>query len=258
MPLVSSFASVHPSAEIGKDVEIGPYTIVGENVRIGDGTKIASHVVLDGWTRLGRNIRIGVGAVIGSVPQDLKFRGEESYVKIGDNTTIREYATINRGTFAGEETRVGNNCFVMSYCHIAHNCVLEDWVIMSSFAGLAGHIRVEQHAIIGGLVGIHQFVQIGRNAIVGGGSAVRQDILPCTAAGGNPCKSRGMNIVGLRRHNYSPERISQLKHAYKIIMRSKLPENVAVDRLNEEMGDVAEVQHMVEFIQNSQRGLARI
>lgn len=258
MPLVSNSAIVHPSAEIGENVEIGPFAVVGENVKIGDGTKIAPHAILEGWTTIGRKCRIGVGAVIGSDPQDLKFLGEESYVIIGDNTTIREYATINRGTYAGEATRVGNNCFVMSYCHIAHNCVLEDWVIMASFAGLAGHIRIEQHAIIGGLVGIHQFVQIGRNAIVGGGSAVRQDILPCTAAGGNPCKSRGLNIVGLKRHNYSPERISQLKHAYKIIMRSKLSETEAIARLKEEMSDVPEVMHMVDFINTSQRGLARL
>ncbi len=258
MPSVSNSAIVHPSAEIGENVEVGPFAVVGENIQIGDGTKIAPHAVLDGWTTIGRNCRIGVGAVIGSTPQDLKYRGEESYVVIGDNTTIREYATINRGTYEGEVTSVGNHCFVMSYCHIAHNCVLEDWVIMASFAGLAGHIRVEQHAIIGGLVGIHQFVQIGRNAIVGGGSAVRQDILPCTAAGGNPCKSRGLNIIGLKRHNFSPERISQFKHAYKIIMRSKLCEKAAIERLTGEMSDVPEIMHMVDFMQRSERGLARV
>ncbi len=258
MPLVADSAIVHPRAEIGDNVEIGHFSVIGENVKIGSGTKINSHVVLEGWTRIGRNCRINTGAVIGSEPQDLKFRGEESYVFIGDNTCIREYATINRGTFEGESTVVGNNCLIMAYCHIAHNCVLEDRVIMSSFAGLAGHILIEQNAIIGGLVGVHQFVRIGQNSIIGGGAAVRQDILPFSVAGGNPCKSKGLNIVGLRRHNFSPERISQLKKTYKIIFRMKLTEKEAVERLREEFGSVPEAMHMADFIDNSQRGLARM
>ncbi|MFB3787603.1 MAG: acyl-ACP--UDP-N-acetylglucosamine O-acyltransferase [bacterium] len=258
MTLVSNSASVHPHAELGDKVEVGPYAVIGQYVKIGDGTQIAPHAVIEGHTLIGRNCRVGVGAVIGSEPQDLKYRGDESYVIIGDNTTIREYATINRATYAGEATRVGNNCLVMSYCHIAHNCVLEDRVIMASFAGLAGHILVEQNAILGGLVGVHQFVQIGQNAIVGGGSAVRQDILPFTANGGNPCKPCGLNTVGLKRHNYSPERISNLKKAYKIIMRSKLTEQEAIERLQNELGHVPEVAHMIQFIQRSQRGLARM
>lgn len=257
MTLLSNNACIHPRAELGENVEIQPYAVVGEHVKIGDGTRIGSHAVLEGYTQIGRNCRIGHGAVIGSEPQDLKFRGGESYVLIGDNTTIREFATINRGTYEGEATKVGGNCLIMAYCHIAHNCVLEDRVIMASYAGLAGHIRVEEHAIIGGLVGVHQFVHIGRNSIVGGGSAVRQDVLPYTTCGGNPCKSCGLNIIGLKRHNYSPERISKLKQAYKIIMRSKLTEQQAIQHLREEMSDVAEVQYMVNFIQNSTRGLAR-
>jgi UDP-N-acetylglucosamine acyltransferase len=257
MPFIPNTAVVHPGAELGDNVEIGPFAIVGENCKIGDGCKIAAHAVIDGWATIGRNCKIGVGAVIGGEPQDLKYRGEESYVIIGDNTTIREYATVNRGTYEGEATVIGNNCLVMSYCHIAHNCVLQDRVIMSSFAGLAGHILVEENAIIGGLAGVHQFVQIGRNAIVGGGSAVRQDILPYTAAGGNPCKIKSLNVVGLRRHNYSPERISNLKRAYKTIFRSGLTETKALAQLKEEMSDVQEVQFMIEFIGRSKRGLAR-
>ncbi len=257
MPLVADTAIVHPRAQIEDDVEIGPFTLVGENVKIGAGTKIASHVVLEGCTRIGRNCRINVGAVVGSEPQDLKFRGDESYVIIGDNTTIREYATVNRGTFEGEATVIGNYCFIMSYCHIAHNCVLEDRVIMSSFAGLAGHIHIEQNAIIGGLVGIHQFVRIGQNAIIGGGSAVRQDILPFTVAGGNPCKTRGLNIIGLKRHNFSPERISKIKRAYKTVFRTHLSEKEAIVQLYEQFADVPEAQHMAEFMEKTERGLAR-
>jgi len=258
MSLVSNNASVHPRAELGENVEVKPYAVIGENVKIGDGTVIGSHVVIEGWTSIGRKCRIEHGAVLGSDPQDLKFRGDESYVIIGDNTTIREYATINRGTYEGEATTVGSNCLVMSYCHIAHNCLLEDRVIMASHAGLAGHIHVEEHAIIGGIVGIHQFVHIGRNSIIGGGSAVRQDVLPYTTCGGNPCKSRGVNSVGLRRNNYSPERISNLKRAYKIVMRSKLTERRAIEVLQEEMPDVPEVKYMIDFINRSERGLARV
>lgn len=258
MTSVSNNASVHPGAELGENVEIQPYAVVGEHVKIGEGTIIGSHAVLEGFTRIGRNCRVGHGAVLGSDPQDLKFRGDETYVIIGDNTTIREYATINRGTFEGEATKVGSNCLVMAYCHIAHNCLLEDRVIMASYAGLAGHIHVEELAIIGGLVGVHQFVHIGRNSIVGGGSAVRQDILPYTTCGGNPAKSHGLNIIGLKRLNYSPERISKLKRAYKIIMRSKLTEQQSIQQLQEEMGDVPEVKYMIEFMQRSDRGLARM
>ena len=257
MPLVSSTSIVHPGAQLGDNVEIGHFAIVGENCKIGDGSKISAHSIIDGWTTIGRNCKIGVGAVIGGEPQDLKYRGEEAYVIIGDNTTIREYATVNRGTFEGEATIIGNNCLVMSYCHIAHNCELKDRVIMSSFAGLAGHILVEENAIIGGLAGIHQFVQIGRNAIIGGGSAVRQDVLPYTSAGGNPCRIAGLNAIGLKRHNYSPERISNLKHAFKIIFRSGLTEQAALQTLEAEYKDIPEVEHMIEFIRRSTRGLAR-
>ena len=258
MPNIANTAVVHPNAEIGDQVEIGPYAVIGEHVKIGEGTKIGAHVVLEGWSIIGRNCRIDTGAVIGSDPQDLKFRGGESYVKIGDNPTIREYATVNRATFEGESTLIGNYCLIMSYCHVAHNCVLEDRVIMSSFAGLAGHILVEQNAIIGGLVGVHQFVHIGSNSIIGGGSAVRQDILPFTAAGGNPCRSKGLNIIGLKRHNYSPERISRLKHAYKIVFRSGFSEKEAIEKLQAEYREEPDIQHMIKFIQSSERGLARL
>jgi UDP-N-acetylglucosamine acyltransferase len=257
MPIVSNTAIVHPGAILGEGVEVAPYVIIGEHCKIEEGTKIAAHAVIDGWTTIGRNCKVGVGAVIGGEPQDLKYRGDVAYVKIGDNTTIREYATINRGTFDGESTVVGNNCLIMSYCHIAHNCELQDRVIMSSFAGLAGHIVVEENAIIGGLAGVHQFVHIGRNSIIGGGSAVRQDILPYTSAGGNPCKTNGLNVVGLKRHNYSPERISNLKRAYKTIFRSNLTEQQSLESLSKEMGDVPEVKYMIDFIKRSDRGLAR-
>jgi len=258
MPQVASTAIVHPNAHLGENVEISHYAIIGEQCKVGDGSYIGPHAILEGWTHIGRNCKIGAGAVIGSEPQDLKFRGEESYVKVGDNTTIREYATVNRGTFEGESTLIGNNCLIMSYCHIAHNCVLQDRVIMASSAALAGHILIEENAIIGGLVGVHQFCHIGRNSIIGGCSAVRQDILPYTSAGGNPCRSKGLNITGLKRHNFSPERISQLKNAYRLIFRSQLTEDQALEKLEKESLDSPEIIHMIEFVRNSSRGLARL
>lgn len=257
MPFVDNNASVHPKAEIGENVEIGPFAVIGEHAKIGDNSKIGSHAVIENWTTIGKNCKIFTGAVIGSDPQDLKFRGECSYVDVGDNTTIREYATVNRGTYENETTKIGSSCLIMAYCHVAHNCVLEDRVIMSSFAGLAGHIHIEEHAIIGGLVGIHQFVRIGRNSIIGGCSGVRQDVMPYSVAGGNPCRAIGINIVGLRRHNFSPERISSLKKAYKTVLRSKMCETDALVFLKEELSDSAEVKHMIEFIEKSQRGLLR-
>jgi UDP-N-acetylglucosamine acyltransferase len=258
MHYMSNHACIHENAQIGENVEISPYAIIGEHVTIKDGTKIGPHSVIEGWTTIGKNCRIGAGAIVGSEPQDLKYRGDVSYVEIGDNTTIREYATINRGTFEGEITKVGSYCLIMSYCHIAHNCILGDRVIMASFAGLAGHIIVEDNAIIGGLVGVHQFVHIGRNAIIGGSSGVRQDILPYTSCSGTPAKPHGLNIIGLRRHNFSPERISRLKKAYKVIFRNGLTEAKALVQLEDEYENVPEVQHMIDFMKSSERGIARM
>ncbi|HPA44539.1 MAG TPA: acyl-ACP--UDP-N-acetylglucosamine O-acyltransferase [bacterium] len=254
---IASTAIIHPRAQIGDDVQIGPYSVVGEDVRIGRGTEIGPHVILDGWTTIGEYCRIFTGAVIGSEPQDLKYKGGVSFVRIGDHTTIREYSTVNRGTSEGEETRVGQGCFLMAYSHIAHNCILEDSVIMASFAALAGHIRIESNAIIGGLVAIHQFCQVGKYAIVGGASAVRQDVLPYTRVAGNPCKPYGINVVGLRRHGFSEERMKRLKRIYRIMYRSHFSEGEALDCLHEEMGDDTDAQHIIEFVKRTERGICR-
>jgi len=254
---IASTAIIHPRAQIGDDVQIGPYSVVGENVRIGRGTEIGAHVILDGWTTIGEYCRIFTGAVVGSEPQDLKFKGGQSFVRIGDHTTIREYCTVNRGTMEGEETRVGQRCLLMAYSHIAHNCILEDGVIMASFSALAGHIRIESDAIIGGIVAVHQFCQVGRYAIVGGASAVRQDVLPYTRVAGNPCRPYGINTVGLKRHGFSDERVRNLKQAYRTVFRSKLTEGQALQRLEEEMPDDEDIRHIVEFMRRSERGVSR-
>ena len=254
---IASTAIIHPRAQIGDDVQIGPYSVVGENVRIGRGTEIGSHVILDGWTTIGEHCRIFAGAVVGSEPQDLKYKGAQSFVRIGDYTTIREYSTVNRGTMESDETRVGQGCLLMAYSHVAHNCILEDSVIMASFAALAGHIRIESYAIIGGLVAVHQFCQVGRYALVGGTSAVRQDILPFTRAAGNPCQPYGINVIGLRRHGFSEDRVRQLKRIYRTIFRSRLSEKEALRRLEEKMSNDEDVRHIIEFVRRSERGICR-
>lgn len=248
---------VHPGARLGKDVEIGPYAVIGENVLIGDGTKIGAHVVIDGWTSIGKNCVVYPSASIGTEPQDLKFRGEKSYVFIGDNTRIREFATINRATGEGEETRVGSNCLLMAYTHVAHNCVVGNHVIMSNAATLAGHVIVEDRVIIGGLAGIHQFVKIGRNAMIGGASKVVQDVPPFVIVDGHPAKVAGLNNVGMARAGISEVARRNLKKAYKMLFRSGLTLAQSIAVMEQELESCEEVEHFLRFLRNAERGICR-
>lgn len=250
-------AVVHPGARIGKDVEIGPYAVIGEHVLIGDGTKIGAHVVIDGWTSIGKNCVIFPSASIGAEPQDLKFNGEKSYVFIGDNTKIREFATINRATGEGEETRVGSNVLLMAYTHVAHNCIVGNNVIMSNGATLAGHVVVEDRAVIGGLTGVHQFVKIGRNAMIGGASKIVQDVPPFVIVDGHPAKVAGLNNVGLARANISVNARRNLKKAYKILYRSGLSLAQAIAVMEQELELCEEVEHLLRFLRNVERGICR-
>lgn len=250
-------AVIHPGARLGKDVEIGPYAVIGENVLIGDGTKIGAHVIIDGWTSIGKNCTIFTGAAIGAEPQDLKFRGEKSYVFVGDNTRIREYATINRATGEEEETRVGTGCLLMAYTHVAHNCVVGNNVIMSNAATLAGHVVVEDRAVIGGLSGVHQFVKIGRNAMIGGASKVVQDVPPFVIVDGHPARVSGLNSVGLSRAGISESVRHNLKKAYKILYRSGLTLTQAIAVMEQELDSCEEVEHMLRFLRNAERGICR-
>ncbi len=250
-------AVIHPGARIGKDVEIGPYAVIGENVLIGEGTQIGAHVVIDGWTSIGKNCTIFPSASIGTEPQDLKFRGEKSYVFIGDNTKIREFATVNRATGEGEETRVGANCLLMAYTHVAHNCIVGNHVVMSNAATLAGHVVVEDRAVIGGLAGVHQFVKIGRNAMIGGASKVVQDVPPFVIVDGHPAKVAGLNNVGMARAGVGELARRNLKKAYKILYRSNLllPQAIAV--MEQELDSCEEVEHFLRFLRNAERGICR-
>ncbi|MFQ5882148.1 MAG: acyl-ACP--UDP-N-acetylglucosamine O-acyltransferase [Candidatus Methylomirabilales bacterium] len=251
-------AIVSPSAKMSDGVTIGPYSTIGENVCIGEGTVIGSHVVIDGWTEIGRGCQIFSHAVLGTEPQDLKFRGEKSYLFIGDHTVIREFATINRATAGGGgKTVVGNHTLIMAYAHIAHDCIVGDHVIVANAATLGGHVTIEDYAIVGGLSGVHQFCRIGKYALVGGCSAVNQDIPPFIKVQGNGPKLYGLNTVGLKRHNFSQETLQHLRRAYRLLFRSGLNTSQAVVQVEEEIRDCPEVTYLLQFIKSSQRGITR-
>jgi len=249
-------AIVSPSAEIGNDVEIGPFAIVGEDCVVGDGSTIGPRATLEQYVILGRNVKIGIGSVLGGGPQDLKFKGERTTVEIGDDTVVREYSTINRGTAQSFRTTVGKGSFVMSYVHLAHDCHVGDGVVLANMVQLAGHVTVEDKAIIGGNTAVHQFTRIGAYAIVGGCSGVGKDVPPFIKAAGLPMQLYGLNTVGLRRNGFSAETISALKRAYRILFRSELNLGQAVDRVNEEVEPLPEVRQLVDFLAASQRGVA--
>jgi UDP-N-acetylglucosamine acyltransferase len=249
-------AIISPEVEIGNNVEIGPYAIIEGKIKIGDNCKIFPSVHIQGYTEIGENTKIFTGAIIGSIPQDLKYKGDITYLKIGKNNTIREYVTINPGTSAGEETIIGDNNLIMAYAHIAHNCKVGNNVIIANSGTLAGHVEIDDYAIIGGLVGIHQFCRIGKHSIIGGCSKVVMDIIPFIMADGHPARPYGLNIIGLKRRNFSEEKIKILNEAYKIIFKSGLNTSQALKKL-EEMNDCEEVKEIIEFIKSSKRGIAK-
>jgi UDP-N-acetylglucosamine acyltransferase len=251
-------AIVAASAEIGDGVTVGPYSVVGEHVSVSDGTSVGAHVVIEGWTEIGRGCRVFSHAVLGTEPQDLKFQGEKSRLIIGDYTVIREFATINRATVrGGGKTIVGNHTLIMAYAHVAHDCILGDHVILANAATLGGHVVIDDYAIVGGLCGVHQFCRIGRYALVGGCSGVNQDIPPFIKAQGNRPKLYGLNTVGLKRHNVPNKVLQSLRRAYRLLFQSGLNTSQAIARIQEEIWDCEEVQHLVQFIKTSERGVAR-
>lgn len=248
-------AIVSPSATLGAGVRIGPYAIVGDRCEVGDGAVVETHAVLEQNVRLAADVIIGVGSVIGGDPQDLKFKGEETWVEIGEGTRVREYATINRGTAQSYRTTVGKGCFVMSYVHLAHDCHVGDGVIISNGTQLAGHVTIEDRVIISGLVAVHQFVKIGRHAFVGGCSRVAKDVPPFLKAVGNPVKLYGLNSVGLTRSGFSDETVRELKRAYRLFFRSELNVSQAMERARSELQQIEEVDHFLRFLEDSGRGV---
>jgi UDP-N-acetylglucosamine acyltransferase len=254
---IHATAVVDPRAELDSDVTVGPYTVIGGDVRIAAGTRIGAHAVIEGHTSIGRNNTILHGAVLGAPPQDLKFRGEKTFLRVGDGNTIREYATLNLACIEGETTEVGDRCLLMAYVHIAHNCRIGNDVILANSVNLAGHVEVQDHAIIGGVTPVHQFVRVGRHVIIGGGSRVPKDVPPFVCAAGNPLRLAGLNTVGLERRGFDPERRARLKQAYRILFRSETTVAVALDRLRAEFGADDDIRTLIEFFESSQRGVER-
>jgi UDP-N-acetylglucosamine acyltransferase len=252
---VHSTAIVDPKADLALGVVVGPWSIIGPGVKIGAGTEIRSHVLIEKNTTVGADCQIHQGAVLGTDPQDLKFRGEETFLEVGDRTVIREYATLNRGTSDLVRTVVGDDCLLMAYSHVAHDCQIGNNVVLANAVNMAGHVFIEDWAIIGGLTAIHQFVRIGAHAFVGGASRTSQDVPPYTKAAGSPMKLYGLNSVGLDRRGFSPEVRKSLKRAYRIIFQSSLPLSQALDQAEAECKGLPEVGHFIDFIRKSERGV---
>jgi len=255
-------AQVHPTAivdqsvQLGRGAEVGPYSLIQGRVVIGDETHIGSHVVIKDATTIGARCRIFQFAVLGEIPQDLKFKGEESQLLIGDDNTIREFATMHRGTVGGGGvTRVGNGNLFMAYTHVAHDCQVGNGVIMSNAATLGGHITVEDQAIIGGLSAVHQFCRIGRHAFIGGCSAVHRDVPPYAMAVGNRAKLVGLNLVGLKRSGFPDATLQALKRAFELLFLSDLNQKEAMERIRGEFSGIPEIQHLLQFLETSERGL---
>jgi len=256
-------ADIHPSAIVDKNaelhdtVQVGPFSIIEGDVVIDAGTTIASNTLLASGTRIGKNCRIFNGAVLATVPQDLKFKNEKTTLEIGDNTTVREFCTLNRGTTHSYKTVIGSNCLLMSYVHVAHDCRLGDNVILANAVNMAGHVQIQDFVGIGGMDPIHQFVRIGQHAFVGGGLRVDRDVPPYILAAGDPLTYAGLNSVGLRRRGFDSELLMQMKRVYKLIYRSNLNVTQALTRIKEEFELVPEIKNIVDFIESSERGIIK-
>jgi len=252
---IHASAVIDADARIGDNVTIGAGVIIGPRCTVGDGCVISTRAILEENVRLGREVKIGVGSVLGGLPQDLKFKGEETWVEVGDRTTIREYSTINRGTSQSFKTTVGSDCFLMTYVHLAHDCHVGNGVIISNGTQLAGHVTIEDKAIVSGLCAIHQFGKIGRYCFIGGMARVNKDVPPYVKAVGNPIKLYGLNSIGLQRNGFSPETILELKKAYRMFFRSELNIAQALETARKELAMGPEVKAFVDFVEDSQRGV---
>jgi UDP-N-acetylglucosamine acyltransferase len=255
--MIHPTAIIHPGAQIGADCSIGPYCVIGEHVRLGAGCRLHSHVVIDGHTTLGEGNQVFPFACIGLKTQDLKWKGGDTRVEIGDRNVFREYVTVHSATNDGNATRIGSDNNFLAYVHLAHDVQLGSHIIMSNVATLAGHVTVDDHAIIGGLAAVHQFCRIGRYAMIGGCSKVVQDIPPFMMGDGNPAETRFINKVGLERNGFSPEAVKALTAAYKILFREGLTNTNALVKIEAELPPLPEVQHLVQFVRSSERGISK-
>lgn len=251
------FSFVHPQAKIASNVVIEPFVTIHKNVEIGEGTWIGSNVTIMEGARIGKNCKIFPGAVISAIPQDLKFKGEETIAHIDDNTTVRECATINRGTQASGKTYVGKNCLIMAYVHVAHDCIIENNSILANAVNMAGHVVVREYAIIGGMSAIHQFVHIGSHAMISGGSLVRKDIPPFVKAGREPISFLGINSIGLRRRGYDSKKINEIQDIYRILYQRNYNNTQALEIIEAELPASSERDEIILFIKNSSRGIMK-
>ncbi|MGB0293665.1 MAG: acyl-ACP--UDP-N-acetylglucosamine O-acyltransferase [Flavobacteriaceae bacterium] len=250
-------AYVHPGAKIAKNVVIEPFATIHNNVEIGEGTWIGSNVTIMEGARIGKNCNIYPGAVVSAVPQDLKYKGEESVVIIGNNTTIRECVTINKGTEDRMKTVVGDNCLIMAYSHIAHDCLVSNGCIFSNNSTLAGHVTIGENVVLAGMVAVHQFVSVGHHAFVTGGSLVRKDVPPYVKAAREPLSYVGINSIGLRRRGFSTEKITEIQNIYRILYQKNYNNSQAMEIIEAEMEATPERDEILQFIRDSQRGIMK-
>ncbi|MEJ2201033.1 MAG: acyl-ACP--UDP-N-acetylglucosamine O-acyltransferase [Desulfuromonadaceae bacterium] len=256
--MIHPTAIIDPSAQIADGVTIGPYAVIGAHVSIGAGTVVGSHSVIEGWTEIGRDNRIFQFASVGAAPQDLKYRGAKTTLKIGDRNTIREFVTLHRGTEdGGSETVIGDDNLFLAYSHVAHDCHIGNRVILSNGATLAGHVSVDDQVILSGLCAVHQFTRIGCHAMVAGGSMVAQDVVPYTMVQGDRAKTVGLNLVGLKRRGFSEDTVRNLKKAYRLVFRSGSKVEEALEQIAQELDASPELDIFVDFIRTSERGIAR-
>lgn len=258
MAAIHPTALIHPNARLGATVEVGPYSVIGEHVEIGEGTTVGPHVVIEGHTRIGRNNRIFQFNSLGSIPQDKKYKGEPMRLEIGDNNLIRECCTFNIGTAQDASvTRIGNNNWIMSYVHIAHDCVVGNDTVLANSVQLAGHVHVDDYAILGGFSGVHQYCKVGAHVMVGAGCLLFQDLPPYIMVGGNPATPHGINSEGLKRRGFNSDKIMAIKRAYKTLYRSGLSMEQAITELTAQSAEHPEIMLFTDFLARSTRGIVR-
>lgn len=255
--MISKLSQIHPDAILGENITVEPFTTIHENVEIGEGTWIGSNVTIYPGARIGKNCKIFPGAVISAVPQDLKFQGESSLAEIGDNSTIRECVTINRGTLDKKTTKIGHSCLVMAYVHIAHDCIINNHVIIANTVQVAGHVTIDDWAFVGGSSAIHQFVKIGTHSMISGGSLVRKDVPPYTKAAREPLSYAGVNSLGLRRRGFSGETINQIQEVYRYLFLNSLNNSRALEEIEINLPATKERDEIVNFIRSSERGVMK-
>lgn len=255
--MIHQLTHIDPKAKIGANVSVDAFTSIHEDVEIGEGTWIGSNVTIYPGARIGKNVRIFPGAVISAIPQDLKFGGETTTAEIGDNSTIRECVTINRGTSDKMKTVIGKNCLIMAYVHVAHDCFIGDNCILANAVQMAGHVTVGNYAIIGGSTAIHQFATIGQHVMISGGSLVRKDVPPFTKSGREPLSYAGINSVGLRRRNYTDEQINIIQEAYRYLYLKGLNTNAALAEIEAQLPNTTERNEILDFVKNSERGIMK-